>query len=113
MHVAELWRFPVKSMGGERLTEVDVRADGFAGDRLVQVRNAKGRVLTSRTKPKLLAHRATLGADGEPLVDGRPWSRSDVADDVRRAAGDDAALARFEGLERFDILPLLVATDGA
>ena len=31
----------------------------------------------------------------------------------RAAAGDDAELAAFDGLARFDILPLLVATDGA
>ena len=32
---------------------------------------------------------------------------------VRGAAGDDAWLEPFDGIERFDVLPLLVATDGA
>jgi len=32
---------------------------------------------------------------------------------VRRAAGEDAWLAEDDGPERFDVLPLLVATDGA
>ena len=32
---------------------------------------------------------------------------------MRAAAGPDAILARYDGLERFDVLPLLVATDGA
>ena len=36
MHVAELWRYPVKSLAGERLTEVEVTPDGFVGDRLVR-----------------------------------------------------------------------------
>jgi uncharacterized protein YcbX len=31
--IAELWRYPVKSMGGEALTEVDVSWHGVAGDR--------------------------------------------------------------------------------
>jgi len=31
--VVGLWRYPVKSMGGEALTEVDVSWHGFAGDR--------------------------------------------------------------------------------
>jgi len=31
--VAGLWRYPVKSMGGEALAEVDVSWHGFAGDR--------------------------------------------------------------------------------
>ncbi len=33
MHVSELWRYPVKSMLGERVDAVDVVADGIAGDR--------------------------------------------------------------------------------
>lgn len=33
MHVSELWRYPVKSMLGERVEAVDVVADGIAGDR--------------------------------------------------------------------------------
>src|SRR6185295_17686591 len=36
-----------------------------------------------------------------------------VAVDVERAAGPGARLVRDGSLERFDVLPLLVATDGA
>lgn len=32
-HVVALWRYPVKSMAGEALTEVNVSFQGFAGDR--------------------------------------------------------------------------------
>lgn len=113
MWIAELWRYPVKSMAGERLEEALIRPDGISGDRLVRVQTREGRLVTSRTRPSLLGLRATLGADGEPLVDGRPWNSAEVAADVERAAGKGAGLQRFEGLERFDILPLLVATDGA
>ena len=113
MWIAELWRYPVKSMAGEPLQTVELLTSGFVGDRLVQVRNARGRVLTSRTKPLLLGHHATLGPDGEPRVDGRPWDSPEVARDVVRAAGEDARLVRHEGPDRFDVLPLLVATDGA
>ena len=73
MHVGELWRYPVKSLKGERLDEVEIRADGLTGDRVVHVRNGSGRVLTSRTKPLLLALQGSLGNDGEPLIDGGPW----------------------------------------
>ena len=31
--ISELWRFPVKSRGGERLSEVDVTERGSHGDR--------------------------------------------------------------------------------
>jgi uncharacterized protein YcbX len=109
MWIAELWRYPVKSMAGERLQVADIRETGIVGDRVVQVVNAVGRTMTSRTKPKLLGYHATLGIDGEPLVDGKPWREVDV----REAAGLDARLERHDGVERFDILPLLVATDGA
>ena len=37
----------------------------------------------------------------------------EVLADVRRIAGAGARLVRFDGVERFDVLPLLVATDGA
>jgi uncharacterized protein YcbX len=113
MHVAELWRFPVKSMAGQRLDAAEVREDGITGDRLVHVQSARGSVVTSRTRPLLLGHHATLGPGGEPLVDGRPWSSPHVARDVEAAAGPGARLVRYEGVERFDVLPLLVATDGA
>ncbi len=113
MWVAELWRYPVKSMAGEPLERAEIRHDGIAGDRVVHVRNATGRVVTSRNRPALLGHRATLGPDGEPLVDGRPWRSAEVARDVEHAGRDGSHLVRFDGRERFDVLPLLVATDGA
>ena len=113
MHLAELWRYPVKSMAAESLTRAEIRADGIVGDRVVHVRGAHGRVVTARTRPRLLGHRATLGPDGEPLVDGRPWRAAEVAHDVVTAVGPGARLVRHDGVERFDVLPLLVATDGA
>lgn len=100
-------------MGGEPLQHADIRSDGVAGDRMVHVRDRHGRVITARSQPALLAHRGTLGGDGDPRVDGRLWDSSDVARDVERAAGVGAHLIQDRGLERFDILPLLVATDGA
>jgi uncharacterized protein YcbX len=113
MRVAELWRYPVKSMAGERLQEVEVTAAGLAGDRVVHVSGPGGRIITSRTHPRLLGLHGTLGPDGEPLVDGLPWSGAESAEAVRAAAGAAARLVRYEGPERFDVLPLLVGTDGA
>lgn len=113
MRVAELWRYPVKSMAGERLERALVTPSGVAGDRVVHVADALGRVVTARTHPRLLAHQGALDPDGEPLIDGRPWTSAEAASAVRAAAGDGARLTRWEGPERFDVLPLLVATDGA
>jgi uncharacterized protein YcbX len=114
VYVAEIWRYPVKSMAGERLEEAILGPLGVPGDRLVQVYDADEIVVTARTHPKLLGHRGTLGPDGEPLVDGRPWNDPSVLADVRRIVGPDAVLSREDDPAlRFDILPLLVATDGA
>jgi uncharacterized protein len=113
MHVAELWRYPVKSLAGERLERAEVGRDGVEGDRLVQVYDAEGRVVTARKRPALLGHRGSLGLDGAPRVDGWPWSSPEAAAVIARAAGAAARLEHFAGEERFDVLPLLVATDGA
>jgi len=112
MWLQEIWRYPVKSMAGESLAAADVTESGIDGDRIVQVRNPAGRILTARTKPGLLRHRVVLGPDGDPLVDGRPWQSADVARDVEAAAGVGARLVRSDAEDRFDVLPLLVATDG-
>jgi uncharacterized protein len=112
MHVAGMWRYPVKSLAGEPLTEARLTRNGFPGDRIVQVRGPEG-VRTSRRQYQLLGLHATTGPSGQPLIDGHRWD-SDIARDlVRQKAGADAELDFFDGLERFDVLPLLVATDGA
>ena len=114
MHVEEIWRYPVKSMGGERLQSARLTAAGIAGDRVVQVQHAPGRVATARTWPDLLGFKATLDAAGNPLIDGKPWNDPTVLAAVRKVVGPEARLVRDESVEsRFDVLPLLVATDGA
>jgi uncharacterized protein YcbX len=114
MWLAQLWRYPVKSMGGEALQTAQLAADGIAGDRLVHVEDGRGRLVTSRSRPRLLLHRGRLGSDGAALVDGRRWSSDEVAADVEKAAGPGARLVGDgDGSARFDVLPLLVATDGA
>jgi len=113
MRLAEIWRYPVKSMAGERLALAELHADGIAGDRLLVPVGPDGRVRTARSHPRLLGHRAVLGPDGEARVDGRPWEDPAVASAVEAAAGRGVRLVRHDGVVRFDVLPLLVATDGA
>jgi len=114
MHVAQLWVYPVKSFAGQPLERAAVTADGIPGDRGVQVRDGDDRLVTARTRHRLLGLRATLGPDGEALVDGRPWDAPESLAAVREVVADDGArLVAMEGPARFDDTPLLVATDGA
>jgi uncharacterized protein YcbX len=112
LRVEQLWRYPVKTLAGERLERAELTADGVVGDRIVHVRGPEG-VRTSRLHHRLLGLHGTLSSDGSPLVDGHPWESADAATMVRAAAGEDARLAAYDGPEGFDVLPLLVATDGA
>jgi uncharacterized protein YcbX len=111
MYVSELWRYPVKSLRGERLTEASLSADGVEGDRLVHIRQ-RGNVVTGRTRHRLLGLNGTTGADGKPLINGLPWDGIEATGLVAQAAGPGAESVAYSGPERFDVLPLLVATDG-
>ena len=88
MRVTELWRFPVKSLQGERLDAVEVTEAGLAGDRAWALRDeATGLFLTARREPQLLFGSARLGDDGRAVVtlpDGT-------------VAADDAALSAWLG----------------
>jgi len=113
MYVQTLWRYPVKSMAGERIESAVIGELGVPGDRGLVVIDNQNRILTARTKPALLRHRATLGAGGRVQVDGLDWASDDVAERVRAAAGPTARLVEVPDARRFDVLPLLVTSDGA
>ena len=112
LHVAGLWRYPVKSLAGERLSSAVLAPDGIVGDRLVVVAGPEG-VRTSRRHHRLLGLRGTLDAQGRALINGHPWESDEALRLVQDAAGADAWLEAAHESNRFDILPLLVATDGA
>ena len=111
MRVTELWRYPVKSLGGERLDRVQIERGGLRGDRLTRVLGEREEKLTGRTVPGLLALDAALDADGAPAIDGVPWDAPEALARVRSVAGDAATLAPLA--RHFDAAPVLVVTDGA
>ena len=114
MHVSEIWRYPVKSLKGERLNETEITKLGIPGDRQIAViRTINGRFLTSRSKPKLLGLQGSINADGVPTINGHLWDSPEALQVVREAAGEAVSLAQIPPPQAFDVLPLLVATDGA
>lgn len=88
MRVAEIWRYPIKSMGGEQLTAADVTPDGIRGDRAWGVRDlATGLVLTARRVPSLLFLSAQHRDEERPAI---------ICDDGSELPDDDA-LSRWIG----------------
>jgi uncharacterized protein YcbX len=112
MFVKELWRYPVKSMAGERIPQAEVGELGIAEDRWILV-HIRGKLISSRTHHQLLGLKGTVGSNGVPLISGHEWDSPEALHLVKEAAGPDAELIQYNGAERFDVLPLLVATDGA
>jgi MOSC domain-containing protein len=113
MHVSEIWRYPVKSLKGEQLQQTEITPLGIPGDReIVVMRALNGRPLTSRTRPTLLGLQGSINSDGLATVNGHPWDSEPALHLVKHAAGEEVSLVRVPGPERFDILPLLIATDG-
>lgn len=88
MRVVELWRFPVKSLQGERLETAELTPRGLGGDREWALFDREtGFGLTARRVPAMLFGAARLRPDGSPeilLPDGS-------------AAADDAALSEWLG----------------
>jgi uncharacterized protein YcbX len=115
MHVAELWRYPAKSLRGELLQEAEVLRTGIRGDReIVVVSKSRQRVITSRTHHRLLGLQGAISPDTQKAtINGIPWDSPAALALVEEAVGEAARLVHVTGTARFDILPLLVATDGA
>ena len=84
--VHALYRYPLKSMQGERLHAVDIGPQGIIGDRAYALREANGRVMTAKKWPILLECAARYEAPPTPealaplgltLPDGRTMQAED------------------------------------
>lgn len=112
MHIAEIWRYPVKSLAGNRLTTAEVSRLGVIHDREIVIVHGD-RLATARRYPKLLRLRGALDSESVPIVSGHRWDSLEAQALVEEAVGGPVRLVQVAGPGRFDILPLLVATDGA
>ena len=95
MRVTQLWRYPVKSMQGERLEEAVIGKRGIDGDRQWAVIALEtGKALTARREPRLLyAYARLAGEDAVEVVlpDGTVTSRDDELSTWLGYAGRAAA----------------------
>jgi uncharacterized protein YcbX len=64
--VQDLFRYPVKSMRGERLSEVDIGTHGVIGDRAYALCEANGRVVTAKKWANMLEFSAHYDAVPTP-----------------------------------------------
>jgi uncharacterized protein len=64
--IKELFRYPVKSMLGERLTEAEIGLKGIIGDRAWALRETNGRIVTAKKWANMLGFRASYESMPEP-----------------------------------------------
>lgn len=101
--IAQIWRYPVKSMGGERLPEASVAANGIPGDRAWAVRDeVRGGIRGAKKIPALMRCSARYASapgervpapeiglpSGETLLADAP----DAAERVSAAVGTQVTL---------------------
>lgn len=117
--VAELWRYPVKSLRGERLSEAVCDRRGMAGDRRWAVRGVDGRIGSGKTTrrfrrmPGLLSVSARLDDDGVAWVELPSGERARVGDPgaaalVGAVVGQVVALEEETDVSHLDDSPLHV-----
>jgi len=64
-HVAGLWVYPVKSLGGVRVSAAHVGPLGLAGDRRWMLVDAEGWAVTQRERPAMVQLRVALDGAGD------------------------------------------------
>ncbi len=121
--VAEIWRYPVKSMRGERIDRAEFRWTGIAGDRQFAFLRADDRSrfpwLTGRVLPELVLYRACFDDPEDPrnspvsviAPDGQSFGFWDpaLAQGLGDIAGEPALPMRL-GRGAFDQHPVSVVT---
>jgi hypothetical protein len=116
--VADLWRYPVKSFGGERVRKIFVGPFGFHGDRRFAAITPDGSVVTARRKSAILGFRArfpdpdhierpsVIAPNGQQLEIDDPELSALLSAEL----GHDAQMARSGG-GVFDAAPIHIVTD--
>jgi uncharacterized protein YcbX len=118
--VAEVWRYPVKSMAGERLEEVEVSWHGLAGDRrwaFVQEHLVRSGFpwLTIRERARMAHYRPAFADPGRPdrsatVVTTPDGARLDVVDPALAAELGPGVRVIKQDRGVFDVEPVSLIT---
>lgn len=115
--VAELWRYPVKSLGGQQLTQAACGVRGIEGDRRWAVRGADGKLGSGKTTrrfrrmPGLLSMSSFLDGNDRAWVrfPGEDTGRVDdpaTSTAVGTVVDEDVVLVEETTVSHFDDAPL-------
>lgn len=118
--VVELWRYPVKSLLGERVPSLAFDARGAVGDRVWAVRAPDGRLGSGKTGRRflrmdgLLRMRASISA-GEPsvtLATGETFGADDprLVEAIGAVVGMPVTLVTEDGVAHVDAAPVHLVT---
>ena len=103
-----LWRYPVKSMLGERVDALEVREAEIVGDRAWALLDENGRALSAKTVPQMLFAQAALRDDvvcitlpeGQEVIAGEQSADSVLSDwlerSVRLVEAEPGVQCRYE-----------------
>ena len=121
--VTELWRYPVKSLLGERLQEARIEERGVVGDRLYAVTDRHGKIGSGKTTRRFrrldgLFDLHARDGGNRPIVtlpDGRELSVGDAELDafLSERYGDELRVLREDGVPHHDAAPLHLLTTSA
>jgi uncharacterized protein len=112
--VAQIWRYPVKALGGERLSACMVGEAGLTGDRrwaiVDQAPHRAGKLLTIKHHNPLLKYRARMAGDAPEVVtpsgEVRPVDRGFVS--ALAAEAERPLELRDSAGNNFDVAPILL-----
>ncbi len=121
MVIEQLWRYPVKSIGGERLHSVYVDDQGVLGDRVWAVQDGAGKLGSGKNSTRFTRILGLLGLTARydspaPVVIGPDGSEHPVATGaadsyLSELSGREVHVRRDTGIAHFDEVPFsLVGT---
>lgn len=123
IEILEVWRYPVKSMGGERLDEAMIEARGIVGDRRLGLVTPDGKIASGKTTRRfvrvegLLHYMARTDPDGDVVItcpDGVELRAGEPATDqeLSRRLGTPLRVRAESTISHHDEAPLHAVTTG-